>query len=191
MATTKTVDFDSMNDDELLKQEQQMKEQLEKLAQAKLTRQETMKENAFAEIATVLEKYIGVVINESVFTTWLIEHQYVVRHAIPVEKANNESSGGQVGRRAIKDEDVIFSMPYKNEDGTREMTLKLDAISKYPVIKNSGTALQLKAIKEKSYEDLKEFFKNKFIEFKDTEEGKKWVNLFFPAQYAEIYKESV
>lgn len=190
MATTnKAVDFDSMNDEELLKQEQQMKDMLEKLAQAKLTRQESMKEKAFEEIATVLEKYIGTVLNEGVFTDWLIEHQYVVRHMIPV--ASSTSTGAQVGRRAIKDEDIIFAMPYKNEDGTREMTLKLDEMSKYPVIAKSGTALQLKAIKEKSFEELKEFFTNKFEEFKDTENGKKWVKLFFPAQFNEIYKIEV
>lgn len=188
MATTsnKALDFDSMNDDDLLKQEQAMQEMLAKISDAKKNREANMKANAFKEIGIVLEKYVGSVISESVLTDWLDDNKYLITSKFEKIVEVKVSSGATVGRRKIDDKDLIFSMPYKNEDGTRDMTYKLDTMSKEPAPK-SGTSVVMANLKMKTYEEIKGFFKPKFQEIKDTESGKAWVKKFFPAQYDAIY----
>ena len=189
MATAKQVDFESMNDDDLLKQEQAMKEMLEKIAEAKRHREENMKATAFKEIGAVLEKYVGSVITEGVLTDWLDDNQYLVTSKFE-KVVEVKVAGTAVGRRKIDDKDVLFSMGYKGKDGIREMTYKLDELSKKPA-PNSGTSIVMNNIKTKTFEEIKQFFKPKFEEFKDTENGKKWVKEFFPAQYDAIYSAAV
>jgi len=124
---TKEMNFEALNDEDLIKKETEMREMLEKIYVAKKSREEAVKIKAFEEIHTVLEKYVGTYITEIELTEWLKNNDFLA------SVYGNITVSAGVGRRAIKDEDIIFEWKYTNEDGTRQQTMKLDAMSKKPL----------------------------------------------------------
>jgi len=178
---TKEMNFEALNDEDLIKKETEMREMLEKIYVAKKSREEAVKIKAFEEIHTVLEKYVGTYITEIELTEWLKNNDFLA------SVYGNITVSSGVGRRAIKDEDIIFEWKYTNEDGTRQQTMKLDAMSKKPLA-TSQTAKQLKVLNGMEFEAIKTGFTAKFEEFKNTEDGKDWVNLFFPTHKDVIYQ---
>lgn len=187
MATTKEINFDSLNDEELLKQEQQMKEMFQKLTEAKKHREENLKSNAFTEITAVIKKYIGVVVDVDTFTDWLDDNEYINTQKFVKTVEIKVAGGLPVGRRKIDDSDILFQKKYVPEGGTRDMTLKLDAQSKKPAIQ-SGTYKYLKELQKMTFEELKPHFSKKFFEFAKTDASYNWLNIFFPQIVADLDK---
>lgn len=174
-AQAKGFDVEKMKDDELLKLEAEMKAKLELLQKAKAEREEKIKEASLSAIKTAIDKVINDgVVSSSEITAFLVENGYVV-----APKAAATSAGTGKGRRAISDEDVLFSFAYTGEGG-RNMTLKLDAESKLPAPQALASKV-LKDLQTKTFEELKQHFTPKFInEFMLTEESIEWIDRFFP-----------
>lgn len=175
MATKNTaneLNFEQMDDEALLQQEKELAEKMAKIAEAKKHREESLKNTAFTEIEQAISKYFGSIVTQQNLTDFLKEKNLIV---LPVAVA----TASKVGRRKINDEDLLFSFKYKNEDGSREMTLKLDADSENPA-PASGTAKQLKKLQAYEFSELKKNFKPKFFEFAKKQSGKDWIAKFFP-----------
>ena len=171
----KGFDVEKMKDDEILKLEQEMKQKLELLQKAKAEREEKIKEASLTAIKTAIDKVIAEeVVSPSEITAFLVANGYVVAPK-PVATA----SGTGKGRRAINEDDVLFSYSY-NGDGGRNMTLKFDAKSNLPAPQAVASKV-LKELQEKSFEELKPHFTKKFLEeFMMQEESIEWIDRFFP-----------
>ena len=170
---------EAMDDDALLKIEQEMKAKLAQIEAQKKARESNFKARAFGEIQEVLKKYFGTVLTKESFAQWLVQEQYIEAPKV----------SAVVGRRKIADEDLLFSFKYKNETGDRDLTLKLDAMSDVPA-STSASAKQLKKLQAYEYNELKKSFKPKFFEWvnNNQEEGISWVKKFFPQIEADIQK---
>lgn len=173
----KGFDVEKMKDDELLKLEAEMKAKLELLQKAKAEREEKIKEASLSAIKQAIDKVIADgVVSSSEITSFLVAEGYVVA---PKAAATSAGTGSGKGRRAISDEDVLFSFAYTGEGG-RNMTLKLDAESKLPAPQALASKV-LKDLQTKTFEELKQHFTPKFInEFMLTEESIEWIDRFFP-----------
>lgn len=168
--------IEEMDFDALLKEEAELKARSEKILQAKKEMAQAKKAGAYTEIKEAINKYFDTVLTREELTSFLNDEQFIM----PMS-----SSGAKVGRRKITEDDLLFARKYKNEGGDREMTLKLDADSKYPVAA-SGAYKELKKLSKYEFRELKESFKPKFFKFAETEEGKKWIGTFFPHIQADL-----
>lgn len=175
-ANLKGFDVEKLKDDEILKLEAEMKAKLELLQKAKGEREEKIKSTALTEIKSAIDKLLeSEVVTGAEFTQFLVTNGYVV-----APKAHTLESTGKVGRRAINDEDLLFSVQYTSEDSGRSQTLKLDAQSDKPAPK-SGAFKELEKLQAKTFEELKPSFTKKFFEeFLPTDASFMWVEKFFP-----------
>lgn len=164
--------IEEMDDEALLKKQQEFETQMAEIARVKKLRADSMKENAYTAINEVIQKYFDKVLTREEITQYLHDKEYIM----PMVK---ESSAGKVGRVKIEDSDIIFLRKYKTEDGTRDMSLKFASFSKLPV-PIGGAGKELKKLQELTFEQLKGNFKEQFWAFSKTADGKKWIQLFFP-----------
>lgn len=173
-AQVKGFDVEKLKDDEILKLEAEMKQKLEMLQKAKVEREEKIKETSLTAIKTAIDKVIAeAVVSPSEITAFLVLNGYVV-----APKAIATASVSGKGRRAISDDEVLFSYSYEG-DGGRKMTLKFDAQSNLPAPQAVASKV-LKELQTKSFEELKAHFTPKFFEFIKTDESFVWVERFFP-----------
>lgn len=176
VSAIKGFDIEKLKDDEILKLEAEMRQKLELLQNAKVERETKVKTSALTEIKQAIDKVLNSqIVTPSELTQFLATNGYVVApKAVAVEGVAKQ------GRRAINDEDLLFTMNFTSEDSGRSQTLKLDAESKRPA-PASAVAKELKKLQEKTFEELKAHFTPKFFnEFIFKDESFTWVEMFFP-----------
>lgn len=191
--TNKAVDMQKLQDEEILKLEQEMKKKLEAVQAERANRYERIKANTL----TSLKQSIDKALNEYMLTAedlekFLLDEKYVIiPEPVVVEvttakkpKKEKVDGGSGKGRRAIADEDVLFAFNYVADNG-RKQTLKFDAQSKMPAPASSSYKV-LKDLQAKSFAELKQYFTPKFFEFAKTDESFPWVETLFPKIQADI-----